>query len=316
VRKILAVVLILALVLPLSFSALTLFSVSGWALKRSFYREFFGEEKLYTALLTDARARKDRAWDVGDWTPPAGLEGLPAEALAKALAQTVSAGYLRGQALQAMETLFDAIEGRVVRADLSVDLRPLKRDLGGQSRQAFADALAQALPDCRTGQDPLDPRSRLLTCRPSGMQAKRASQLLYAALPAALARVPDRYPLLDEADLPAWAGPVGTVPLVWAAVVVALIAAACWVGMAFLGGRNRAQVTMILGWSLLPPALLTLAVGLAVRFAFLGRWLLSPALLDALRPVRHTVSRGFLISGAVALGLSLSLIALSYRVHD
>jgi hypothetical protein len=312
-RKLLAALLILALVIPLSFSALTLFSVSGWALKRSFYQEHLGQEKLYTALLAEARARKDRPWDVGDWTPLPGLEGLPAEALAKALAQTVSAGYLRGQSLQAVDSFFDAVEDRAARAELAVDLRPLKRDLGGPSRQAFADALAEALPDCRTGQDPLAASSRLLACRPSGMQVKRASQLIHAALPAALARVPDRHPLSGVVHLPAWLGPVGTASLVWAAVVLALIAAAFWVGTAFVGGRNRGEVKTILGWSLLPSALLTLAVGLTVRFAFLGRWLLSAALADALRPALHAASRGFLIAGAVALGLSLSLIAWPVR---
>ena len=321
-RKLLAAVLLLALVLPLLFSALTLFSISGWALKRSFYRQLAGEEKLYTALLAEARATKDQAWDVGDWAPPPGLEGLPPEALAKALAQTVSAAYLREQAVQSVDAFFDILQGG--RAELGLDLRPLKRELEAGSRQRFAGALAEALPNCRTGQDPLDPLSRLPVCRPSGMSVQRASELVNAAMPAALRRVPDRYPFGDAAEVAAWIGPLGVARLFWAAVILGLIAAAFWIGAAFLYGRDRAEVTAFLGWSLLPPALLTLACGLAVRLAFLGRWLLELgflgggpwasretafALADALRPPLQAISRGFLISGAVSLGLCLGLIA-------
>ena len=308
-RKLLAVLLILVLVLPLLHAAFTLFSVSGWVLKRSFYRELAGEEKLYAALLAEARANKDQAWELGDWEPLPGLDGPPAEAVARALAQTVSAGYLRQQAVQALDAFFDLLEGAGSGAELSLDLRPLKRELGAGSRQPFANALAEALPPCRTGQDPLHRESRLPACRPSGMSVERASQLIFAALPAALGRVPDRYPLAAEAE---FAG--------WAAVILALIAAAFWIGAAFLGGRNRAEVTAFLGWSLLPPALLTLVAGLAVRFASLGRWLLPRhgpwasrelafALADVARAPLQVVSRGFLITGAVALGLSLGLIA-------
>jgi hypothetical protein len=323
-RKLLAVALLLALVLPLLFSALLLFSISGWVFTRSFYREFAEEEKLYAAILAGARAAKDHAWDVGDWVPPPGFENLPPEALAKALAQTVSAGYLREQAVRSVDAFFDALEGG--QAELELDLRPLRHDLETGSRQRFADALAEALPNCRTGQDPLDPRSGLPVCRPSGMSIQRASQLIYAALPAALERVPDRYSSRGLPELASWVGPLGSVRLVWAAVVLALIAAGFWIGTAFLGGRNRAEVTAFLGWSLLPPSLLTLGCGLAVRFVFLGRWLLplrygflgadawashelASALADALRAPLQTVSRGFLITGALALGLSLSLIA-------
>jgi hypothetical protein len=323
-RKLLAVALLLVLVLPLLHAALTLWSISGWVLKRSFYRELAGKEELYAALLAGARAAKDRAWDVGEWDPPPGLEGLPAEALAKALSQTVSAGYLREQAVRSVDAFFETLEGG--RVEFGLDLRSLKRELGAGSRQRFADALAEALPTCRTGQDPLNPRSGLPTCRPSGMSVQRASQLVNAALPAALERVPDRYSLQAEADFAAWVGTLGAARLGWLAVLLTLVAAAFWIGAAFLGGRNRAEVTAFLGWSLLPPALFTLAAGLALRFAFLGRWLqplgfwlrdeepwaspeLAMALADALRAALQPVYRGFLITGAVALGLCLGLIA-------
>jgi len=318
-RKLLAAALLLVLVLPLLYSALTLFSISDWLLRRSFYRELAGQEKLFAVLLAEARANQDRVWDTGDWVPPPGLEGPPAEAVAKALARTVSPEYLRQQAVQALEAFFASER-------IALDLRPLKRELGAGSRRLFADALAQALPPCRTGQDPLHPQSGLPACRPSGMSIQRAAELVFSALPAALRRMPDRYELQLEPQIALWLGPLSAARLGWAAVILGLLAAASWIGAAFLWGRNRAEVTAFLGLSLLPPALLTLAAGLAVRFAFLGRWLLplrswflpgenwaSPelvlALADALRVPLGAVSRGFLIAGAISLGLSLGLIA-------
>jgi hypothetical protein len=314
-RKPLAVLLILALVLPLLQAALSLFSISGWALRRSFYRELLGEQSLYDALLEEARAARDRPWELEPGASWPGWEGLPAEAVAKALAQTVGASYLRDQAAAGVESFFDSLEGSP--RELSLDLRPLKRELASGSRQRFADALAAALPSCLSGQDPLEPRTRLPACRPSGMSVQRASQLVQAALPAALQRLPERWLLLPEADAAALAGVLGAVRPLWAAVILALVAAAFWIAAAFLGGRNRAEVTSFLGWTLLPPALLTLAAGLAVRFAFLGRWLVPWRwsaggelwLEGTLRAALQTVARGFLITGGVSLGLCLGLLA-------
>jgi hypothetical protein len=318
-RKALAVVLILILVLPLLYSVLTLISVSGWALKRSFYRGILGEERLYAALLSEASARKDLPWDIEGRAP--GFERLPAEALAKALSQTVRPAYLRDQALDALDDFFAAAEGR--EADFDLDLGPLKSELAGPSRRAFARALAEALPVCQTGQDPLAPGTRLLSCRPSGVTVERASQLIHDALPSALEQVGDRLPYGAWAGMPTWVDPLGAARLGWAAVVLALIAAGFWVGAAFVGGSTRAEVTAFLGWSLLPPALLTLAGGLAVRPALgwlplLGPWLpgdaswpsreLVSTLAEMLRPALQAVARGFLITGAVSLGLSLGLI--------
>jgi hypothetical protein len=338
-RKIPAVILIIAVVIPLLLSTLIFFSVSGWVLKRSFYRELLGDERLYAALLAEARARKDRSWQVEEWGELPELQGVPAEALAKALAETLSAGYLRDQALELVDQFFAAAEGRVPRADLTLDLAPLKARLRGQARERFARALGEALPVCTSGKDPLIPRSGLLRCRPSGMSVERAAQLISEALPAALDRLPDRYPLLAEpapfflqTEARLWTGFLGTARLIWAGLILAAVAAALWVGAAFLGGRDRREVTAFLGWSLFAPALLMLLIGLAIRFAVPGSWLmyapwfwagmeprataeLAAALAEAMRTVLHTMSRGFLISGAVSIGLALGLVAWSRSIE-
>lgn len=326
-RKLPALLLIIAVVIPLLLAALALFSVSPWVAKRSFYHQLLGDERLYEALLSDARFHKDEPWPVGDWTGLPGLQEVPAEALAKALADTVSGGYLRDQALRLVDGTFDAMEGSGSEAPPTLDLEPLKARLKGPDRARFTRSLAEALPVCTSGQDPVAP-SGMLRCRPTGMSTQRAVQLLSAALPAAVDRLPDSWPFYGEGDWPLaapaarfWAGSFGTARWVWAAVVVALVAAGFWVGAAFIGGRNRREVFAFLGWPLLFTALLTLLCGLALRLTFVGRRLLyscpalSVSLSGVLRPALDTVSNGFLITGAVAAGLALGLLAAS-RVSE
>lgn len=337
-RKIPAVILIIAVVIPLLLATLAVFSVSGWALKRSFYRELLGDERLYSALLAEARARKGQSWKMKGWREPPELQGMPVEALAKALAETAPAAYLRDQALALVEQVFDAAEGRSSRPELILDLAPLKSRLQGSTAERFARTLAEALPICVSGQDPLIARSGLLRCRPSGMSIDRAASLITAALPETLAGLPDRYPLSPELaeffgqpEVRFWIGFLGTARLTLAGLILAAIAAAFWLGAAFLGGRNRREILVFLGWSLFVPALLVLLTGLLIRFAIPGRWLpyaplfwwgiasqatreLAVALAEAMRTVLHTIARGFLISGAISIGAALGLVAWSRSI--
>jgi hypothetical protein len=335
-RKIPAVILIIAVVIPLLLATLCFFSVSSWVLRRSFYRELLGDERLYSALLAEARARKEQRWHMGGWGELPELRGMPAEALAKALAQTLSAGYLRDQALALVEQLFAAAEGRAEQVELSIDLAPLKTLLRGEGRERFARALAEALPACGSGQAPRITPDGLLRCRPTGTSAASAAQLISAALPGALNRLPDRYPLTPEPlqlflepETRFWTGFLVAARLVWAGLILAVIAGAFWLGAAFLGGSDRREVIAFLGWSLFVPALLVLLTGLGIRFLIPGRsllhlpWIwagglgpqatgeLAAALGDTLSTVLHTVARGFLVSGAVSIGLALGLIAWS-----
>ena len=331
-RKIPALILIIAAVIPLLLATLFFFSVASWVLQPSFYRELLGDERLYSALLAEARARKGERWHVDVELPE--LRGVPAEALSKALAETLSAGYLRDQALALVEQFFAAAKGPAGELELSVDLAPVKALLRGQGRERFARALAEALPACASGQDSRGAPAGLLRCRPPGMEADAAARLIASALPGALDRLPDRYPLTShplqlfpEPEARFWAGFLVTARLVWAGLILAAVAAAFWIGAAFLGGRDSREVLAFLGWSLFVPALLVLLTGLAIRFVLPGRsllhlplfwtWTLAPqasgelaaALAETLGTALHTVARGFLVSGAVSIGLALGLIA-------
>ena len=50
-RKLLALIIAVAVVFPLAMAALSLMSVSPWALDRKFYEQLLGDTRLYEVLL-------------------------------------------------------------------------------------------------------------------------------------------------------------------------------------------------------------------------------------------------------------------------
>jgi hypothetical protein len=330
-RKLFAAILAVVLVVPLLFAALVSFAVSSWALDRGFY----------VSLLSDQwRAAPDARLEL---PPLPGLQAVPEEALGAALREVLSARYLRSQAINLVNQTFDALEGRAATGALSwrVDLAPLKADLRGEAGPRFARRLAEALPAC-AGATGLPAGAALPPCRPESMSSDRLAQLIVSRLPAVLDSLPDTYVLANE-DLRlyhgstngSWYGFVGTRGLLWAAVILGVIAASFWIGVAFLAGRDRREILQWLGGMLAAPAALTLLAALGVRLAWFGSgpwftrrlpyWLGSgpgyrdgpwhlggTRLLEVFtllsRPFLATVGRGFLSVGAVAAGVAAGLI--------
>jgi hypothetical protein len=328
-RKAIAAILAVLLVFPLVYGALTMFSVSTWILDRSFYLGVVSDERLYGALLEQAR-RQDRLVDEPEVLSR--FDQIPAEAMLQALSEVVTPEYLRSQAVRIVNGAFDSIEGRSPYLQLAVDLAPLKMQLSGEDGRRFARALAAALPACPAGQEPVAPGAVLYRCRPESLSVEQTAEMLHQRLPQFLAQLPDLYPL-DPEVVPLYYGPeeefwfgfVGTSRLLWFSLVLAVVAAGFWVGAAFVAGSNQREIVLWLGWPLVPPALLTLISGLAIRAASLWRWVpeearvffggdqwhsreLGQVFLSVFRTTMNTISRGFLITGAVTIGIAVGLI--------
>jgi hypothetical protein len=328
-RKAIAAILVVLLVVPLVYGTLSMFAVSTWILDRGFYLGLVSDDRLYEALLQEAR-RQERLVEA-----PAVLsrfDQVPADAMLKALREVLTPEYLRAQAVKIVNDAFDAVEGRSPYIQLAVDLGPLKTQLRGEDGQRFARALAAALPACSAGQEPVAPGATLYRCRPASMTVEQTAEVLYQRLPQFLATLPDLYPLEPEAvplvygpEEEFWFGLVGTGRLLWFSVILAVVAAGFWVGAAFVGGSNPRQIVLWLGWPLLPPALLALITGLTIRAASLWRWIpgemrtafggehwysreLSEAFLSVFRTTVNTMSRGFLITGGITIGIAVGLI--------
>jgi hypothetical protein len=331
-RQAIAVIMIILLVFPLIFAAMMSFSVGTWALDRGFYLQLVSDERIYEAILRDTAWEEEQIFEVTEF------EGIPSDALAKALREVVSPNYLRSQAVALVDRTFDGIEGRTSSIELSVDITPLKDRLRSDGGDRFARSLAANLPVCSSGQTPLAAGAQMPRCRPANLNEEQLAQQITAALPDFLDSLPDSYPEPAETvffdydpENEFWMGFVGTNRLVWASILLALIAASFWVGAAFVGGENRRQIVQWLGWPLFVPAVITLICGISIRIAAgwpwidtgLGNWLatdvwyraeVAGVISTVVRTAIKAVARGFLITGGVSIGLSLGLIIWSFSI--
>ena len=333
-RQAIAVLLLVLVALPLAVGALSLFAVSGWIADRGFYLGLAADERVYRALIDE---RLPRALERADlWVrEPTGLalDGLPPRVLLPALREVVTPAWLRDQAVRLVNEVFDILEGRRPPGPPSLDLAPLKRALAGEAGERFARALAEALPACPAGEQPVLPGATLPRCRPASQSVEAAAARIRASLPALAARFPDRHPLDREAAvgwpegegwwLPA-PGPRLARWIAWAGVALALLAVAALAGAAFLGGRGRREILQWLGWPLAAPAALMLLIGLFLRLGSAGlggwphgwygwrgwpEWSVAAVWVEVGRAALSTVSVGFLAAGGVTLGLAAGLVA-------
>jgi hypothetical protein len=331
-RQAIAVIMVILLVFPLIFAAMMSFSVGTWALDRGFYLQLASDERIYEAIL------RDNAWEKKQIVEVTEFEGIPSDALIKALREVLTPNYLRSQAVAVINRTFDGIEGRASTLELSINITPLKDRLRSDGGDRFARSLAANLPVCSSGQTPSAAGSQMPRCRPEYLSEEQLAQQITAALPDFLDGLPDSYP-----DPPAtvffdytpvgefWMGFIGTKRLVWASILLALIAASFWVGAAFVGGGNRRQIVQWLGWPLFVPAVLTLISGIVIRIAAgwpwvdygMGGWLATDVWYRAevagvvstvVRTAIKAVARGFLITGGISIGIALGLIIWSFSI--
>jgi hypothetical protein len=331
-RQAIAVLMVVLLVFPLVFATMMSFSVSTWALDRGFYLQLVSEERIYEAMLRDESWQEEQIFEVTEFA------GIPSDALAKALREVVTPNYLRSQAVALVNRTFDAIEGRTSTLELSVDITPLKDRLLSDGGDRFARSLAVNLPVCSSGQTPVAAGAQMLRCRPADLSEDQAARLITEAIQDFLDTVPDIYP--DPAETvyfdynpkdEFWLGFLETNRLLWASILLALVAASFWVGAAFVGGGNRRQIVQWLGWPLFVPAVLTLIAGISIRIAAgwpwvdygLDSWFAADVWYQAevagiistvVRTAIKAVARGFLVAGGVSIGISLGLIIWSFSI--
>ena len=329
-RKLLASLLVIVLVFPLTLATLSVISVSAWALDRSFYEDLLGDTRLYEVMLSEDLPNyfnRQLAREIDS--------DLPAAALGKALREVVTPEYMRDQALRIVDDTFDAIEGRDPTLDLTLDLKPLKAALAGEGGRRFARTLAAELPTCAAGQEPLTTTAqgtKIISCRPSNVSVDEAANLIALALPSFVDKVPDHISLNrnpvnlrgEMRGVPFWLVGAGGLSLAMAVMVV--FSGSVWLAAALIGGYDKRERLLWLGWSLIVPAVLVFLIGLAVNSVFATGWVrfglnearlegveysesFRLAMLDVSRTALNTIANGFLATGAVSGAIALALIA-------
>jgi hypothetical protein len=330
-RRVPAILIVLFLACPLFFAALVTISVSTWALDRNFYLGLLSDERLYQ--VPDATT--SATW--GGAAIP-GLEGISWRSVGRASKEIFTPAYLRGQALRILGDVFDTLEGRESVAELSIDFAPVKKALLGEPGKRFARMLAEDLPVGGAAADFQVKRSSLPHSRPASISVDRAASVIQAGLPELAKSIPDTYRIGDSGSFhfEGWRwerfprfSVVGM--LVFADVVLLLIAGGFWVAAGFIGGANTFERLQWLGWSLLAPALGVLAIGLLINMSVFWDWIrwgietarlatqgfgegFSAALLAAIRQAMMRVGTGFIATGAIAGGVAAGLLAGSWAM--
>ncbi len=327
-RRVPAILMVIFLVCPLFFAALLAVSVSTWALDRGFYTRLIDDARLYEVPTPpDATT----TW-IADEMP--GLQSLAHGA--RALREVVTPAYMHGQAVSILNQVFDVLEACAAAYDVSVDLGPLKAALRGEPGKRFALALAQDLPV--GGSSFAMSPGRFPEVRPSSISVERAAAIIEQGLPGFVRTIPDRVRLSDswsfrEASVLMGGGLRVSVRgvMIFADVILLLLAAGLWVAAGFIGGANRFQRLQWMGWSLLVPAAGVFLIGLLALLPIVFPWVqwgiesahldqsgftasFVAALVDLARRAVSRVGGGFLAAGAVSAGVAIGLLTWSWSM--
>ena len=330
-RRVPAILIVIFLAFPLLFAALATIGVSTWALDRSFYTSLVSDERLYQ--IPDAVS-------TATWLPDeiSGFGGLPLPAAGRALREILPPAYLRAQAVSVVAQAFDFLEGRARVSDISVGLAPVKKALLGDPGKRFALRLAGDLPVGSAGGDFTVLPGRLPRSRPSTLSVERAAAIIQAGLPTFLKSIPDTARLGDNPSFVyvpvhwGWGPGFSAMGLlIFADIVLLLIAGGFWTAAAFIGAENRFERLQWFGWSLFVPAAAVFLMGLLINVSFISGWVqwgvgtarldshgfppsFVAALIDVARRAMTRAGTGFMAAGAIAGGAALGLLAWSWSM--
>lgn len=330
-RSFLAALISVFLVFPLFLFALSVIGLSTWALDRSFYAEILSDLRLYQIPEAVSAATHVRVELPGN-------SSLSIRVSPRALKPILSSQYMRTQALAALASVFDFLEGTTRAPDPTLDLAPVKNALRGKEGKQFALALVEDLPVGGSAGQFKVSAGRLPESRPASLSVEQAAAIVVAGLPTFASAIPDRIRLSDYSEWQVWEAqrlgrqrfPVFR-GVILADIILTALGGALWVAAAFLGGTDSRQRLQWLGWSLFAPAAAVFLVGLFFTLSLLSQGMrlglaaaqlqsmgfdagFGAAILNAVQIAVRRIGVSFLAAGAIAAGASLALLGTSWSL--
>ncbi len=316
----------IGLFLPLAMSAMIMSSMRPWILDRSFYEGVVNDDRVYDVLLNGELADQFNQQVLGT------ADQLPVAALNSALREVITPVYLRTQSAHIVNEIFDFIQGRDSKIDVSIDLTPIKTALTGAAGQRFANSLAAALPFCETNQTAVASGGSLPRCISQNQSIAATAAQIAHALPAALANTPDHLLLSDTLNLRSnlrlldlFLAVTVRSGLDMAIVMVILLTVLVGVLLSYMRGGDLFGNLRWLSKSLFVPAAVFLLVGVILSNSFTAnvlqssQWTLqsSDAFGQALANmtiliVQHAGS-GLLVTGVLTGVIALVLFMFSWK---
>jgi hypothetical protein len=323
-RKFLAFLLIIVLVIPLMTASLLILPVRTWIFDRSFYNRAISGQQLSKLLQSSTSFPVQLQL-------PVRFSQVTMDALYGVIKQTLTPAYLDSQVQPILDSALNLVEGKATSATFQLDLKPIKTALLGDKRDQMLAIISDSIPVCAAGQSASQSAQ---VCRPSNVSVQSFTQtFLTPALTQVMASLPDAYNVTtpDTSSLTRfyfWQStfPGMTVPTVLTllTVFVCLLALLFWLISALVADPDWGVRLQWLGGALIVPALIVLAVAALVQWLNPGGLLnfglvqvgqtglapeLKTALTSFIQAVSSSVARPFFLSGGIALFVAIVLYA-------
>ena len=325
-RKVLAIFFILVFVIPLVTAALLILPIRIWILDRNFYSQAFSGEHL-SNLIQDSPSFPLNL------EMPVQFSQATLDSFYAIIKKTITPEYLDSQIKPIIDNGLNLLEGKTSTLDLKLDLKPIKSAILGEKRDEILQVISQNVPVCTTDKQPSQNNAEI--CRPANVSLESFNQNFIAtALAQVVQTLPDDYVVQTPLNLPLprvyfWTSifPGMTLPnfLTLAVVIVALLAFLFWFLSALIADSSWSARLKWLGGALIVPALIVLSLAALILFissdnlidfalSRLGQIQLASELktsvIGLFQSITSQVSASFFISGGIALGSAIVLIAL------
>lgn len=324
-RKFLAILLVLLLVIPLMTTALLVIPLRTWMLDRSFYTKALSGEQLAKVLQSSP------VFPV-QLELPIQVSQETMDALYDVIKQSFTAEYLDSQVQPLVDGVLNLVEGRTTSLQVKLDLKPIKAAMLNEKRVEVLSIIAGGIPTCAAGQLPSQTAQ---ICRPASVSVESFTETFVApAVTQVVQSLPDEYDLQTvsgfsfdslyfwQSALPGMSVPNAFTLLV---VLIGLLAFLFWLISALLADDRWGVRLQWLGAALVVPAVIVLLVavivqwlnpGAAINFGLLqfGQSGMSAemrsALTSFLQTIASSVARPFFLSGGITLASALVLLVL------
>jgi hypothetical protein len=275
-RKLLALLITLALVFPFILSAQVLFSVNSFILDRNFYLQTLDNNQVYESLMSDSLINAM----IGTYLP------LPPDAdLSKikgGLESVITHEYLKEQIDIFVNGFFDYLQGKTSSFSPVVNLVPVKVTLSSEKQDELLAAIAAIIPVCEPGQMPGIDTANQNTCKTAGISDEiLVKDYLKPVFPMVLAQIPDEVPIGTKWDEllasrnwgPFASGMALPASLMLISVFITFVAASFWYIASLIADGSWRVRLLWLGWTLMIPSALIFIIGLSISTDISNYWI-------------------------------------------
>jgi len=267
-RKLIALLMALIIVMPLLLAAQAVMAASTFILDRDFYVEAIDSDEVYESLISNAVI-----WDAVTEKinlPP----GTDTTRLQAVLVKAINHSTIRTQVNELVNEFFDYMQGSAEQFNPQLDITSVKSALSSDLQDEFLVELVAIFPVCEGDQLPQLDSTELALCKPAGIpDALLVENFLKPSFPYILAAMPDQVSLEEpfaewqaqQQDLQRFV-PGQTLPasMLLAVVVLACTAFGFWYLSALVAGSTWHVRLQWLGVMLFLPSALIFLAGLLI----------------------------------------------------